>query len=666
MVIKGGSRRNIGFWSAHLQDTKKNDRAELVEKRGVAAEDLRGMMREMLENSELTRCKNFMYIASFNPREGEVLTEAQWDRAYEIFEQERGIPEGQPRIVYEHEKHGRIHRHVVWDRVDQEKQRAFPDSLDLIPCEAAKHKIEAELALQKTPGLLNRDPELPPAERRPKSWEMFRGMKSGVSPQDVKAEVTAIFRESEGPADFAAGLEAHGYRLCIGDRRGFVILDSVGDVHSLAKRLDGVNTKQLNAFMEGYDRATLPSVDQAKARYQERKLSTLEADSATVAQEIEREEAYHRAAIEKEKAEPARGTLAGGQPAKAPDPEKPEGLQGTAAKIWEAIHASDNAPSFVSALAERGLEFSRVHEDDRRPQKEAEDAREELAHLTSMKANGLWSMQTDGWDRLSEKQLDRADESYTKLIAQDKYQVDPENSQPSFESYVESVQKKNAERMEQLKEKAALLDFTDGGLQPWQRGPRPVAKTGAYVVIDEWGNLHQINQRTTGLYPAEVQKFLAPMDAKPVQSVTAAREIVAERQQERRDAIAAGRLERAANTQSNHRAAGKKRDPTGAVVDRGIRQGLSIIGGTLNFAAKALESLFAPPQPKTRAVMEEEHRLNENAAAQSERAEGNAVYDAEHDSATARQQEQARLQQIAAEQYERQQRDRDGGRGRER
>ena len=167
MVIKGGSRRNIGFWSGHLEDAKKNDRVELIEKRGVAADDLRGMMREMLENSELTRCKNFMYIASFNPTEGEVLTEAQWDRAYEIFEKERGIPEGQPRIVYEHEKKGRIHRHVVWDRVDQEQQRAFPDGLDFKVCEAAKHKIEAELQLTKTPGLLNRDPELPPRRAPP-------------------------------------------------------------------------------------------------------------------------------------------------------------------------------------------------------------------------------------------------------------------------------------------------------------------------------------------------------------------------------------------------------------------------------------------------------------------------------------------------------------------
>ena len=186
-------------------------------------------------------------------------------------------------------------------------------------------------------------------------------------------------------------------------------------------------------------------------------------------------------------------------------------------------------------------------------------------------------------------------------------------------------------------------------------------------MIDERGNLHQINQRTTGLYPAEVQKFLAPMDAKPVQSVTAAREVVADRQQQRRDAAETTRLERALNTKADAQSAGKDTSRrVGVVLNRGIRQGLSIIGGGLNAAARAFESLFAPPAPKTRAVIEEENRLLDHAAAQGERATDKAVYESDHDSITARQQEAARQAAIAAEEYQRQQRDRDRGRERDR
>jgi hypothetical protein len=287
VVIKGASRRSIGFWAGHLRDTKANDRAEVVETRGLIADDLRGMMREMQDGASATRCRNFMYVASFNPCENETLTERQWERAFEIFEKERGMPEGQRRVVIEHEKKGRVHRHVVWDRIDTETMRAFPDSLDLKVCEAAKHKIEQELDLQRTPGLLHRDPALPPPQRNPPSWEMFRGQKSGIDPRDLKAEVTAIFRESHNAADFMAGLEAHGYQLCQGDRRGFVILDDAGHTHSLARRIDGITTKQLNAFMDGIDRAALPSVSQAREQHQERKIAGLEADRATVQRAIQ-------------------------------------------------------------------------------------------------------------------------------------------------------------------------------------------------------------------------------------------------------------------------------------------------------------------------------------------------------------------------------------------
>ena len=86
--------------------------------------------------------------------------------------------------------------------IDQRTNAPFPMALTSKFAKPAKHKIEAELALQKTPGLLNRDPELPPAERRPKSWEMFRGMRSGIDPRDLKTEVTAIFRESRRPRRF--------------------------------------------------------------------------------------------------------------------------------------------------------------------------------------------------------------------------------------------------------------------------------------------------------------------------------------------------------------------------------------------------------------------------------------------------------------------------------
>jgi hypothetical protein len=141
---------------------------------------------------------------------------------------------------------------------------------------------------------------------------MYRGMKTGLDPRDIAAEVTELFQQSRGGREFQQKLEHHGYILVQGDRRGFLILDSAGKEHSLARRIDSVKTKDLNAFMHDVDREFLPTVAEGKAQYQERKIAGQEADRATVEREIAWEEALAKVAIEKEKiekrfVEPGRG-----------------------------------------------------------------------------------------------------------------------------------------------------------------------------------------------------------------------------------------------------------------------------------------------------------------------------------------------------------------------
>jgi hypothetical protein len=302
VVINGASRRDVGFWVRHLQNDAKNDRAELREVRGMAADNLADALREMQDDARGTRCKNFMYQANFNPCTHECLTEQQWERAFEIFEKHRGIPPCQARVVYEHEKEGRVHRHVIWSRIILEEGRAWCDALDAKICHSAARDIERELGLERTPSPLDKDRGGPRPPRAPKSYEMFRGLRSDLDPRDVTAEVTAIFRESLNGADFVNGLRENGYELVRGDR-AFCILDRAGDVHSLARRIDGVTTKELRAFMLGIDRDALPTVDQAKTKFRERNLAQRAADLATVQREIAWENALAKAAFEKERVE---------------------------------------------------------------------------------------------------------------------------------------------------------------------------------------------------------------------------------------------------------------------------------------------------------------------------------------------------------------------------
>lgn len=410
MVVNGASRRSVEFWTKHLANDKKNDRAELREIRGLAAKTLGEGLREMEDDARQTRCKNFFYQANFNPCPHERLTDEQWDKAFEIFEKHRGIPEGQARIVYEHEKEGRIHRHVIWSRIDLEKMRAWPDQLDAKVCHAASREISEELGLERTISPYDKDREGPPPERAPKSYEMFRGLRSGLDPRDIKAEVTAIFRESLNAEDFAAGLRQHGYELIQGDRRDFCILDSAGDVHSLARRLNGINTKQLRLFMQDIDMGSVPTVEQAKMHLQERVAADRLADLATVKNEIAWEEALVRAGIEKEKTErefvePTPAQIKERERAERRwpiEPPKPEPIttspayhfedlahettvpkaernappRGIPAHIWTAWHQSDNARAFAASLDEHGISLAAVTKDEAdRSHREAEFAR---------------------------------------------------------------------------------------------------------------------------------------------------------------------------------------------------------------------------------------------------------------------------------------------------
>ena len=263
MIISGGSRSGWRFFSRHLPNLKDNDRVRLVEFRGVAADNVRDALREMDALASGTRCKNFFYHADLNPREDEQLTDEQWEKAVDTLEKHLGLV-GHSRFVVEHEKEGRTHRHVVWSRINPDTMRAVPDSFNYRKHELAAREIEAEFGLQPVESVLTKDRETPRPERRPKNWETFRGFKSGLDAEQVKAEVTELWRTSDTGAAFKLALEENGYILCRGDRRDFCIVDPAGDDHSLARRIAGAKAADVRERMKDIDRNALPTVEEGR------------------------------------------------------------------------------------------------------------------------------------------------------------------------------------------------------------------------------------------------------------------------------------------------------------------------------------------------------------------------------------------------------------------
>ena len=268
MVIKGGSRSNGRFYAAHLGRVDTNESVRVVEARGLVADDIEGAFQEMAGVASGTRCKNFFYVASLNPRAEETLTPEQWTAATNILEAKLGL-DGQPRLVVEHFKEGRTHQHVVWSRINLGTMTAISDSLTYGKHEEASRKIERDFLLSPIESVLVKDRGSPRPERRPADWESFRAETTALDPHEMKAEITALYQEADSGQAFAAALAEAGFVLARGDRRDFVLVNKFGDDHSLARRISGVKAAQLRERMSDIDREALPSVEAARERAME-------------------------------------------------------------------------------------------------------------------------------------------------------------------------------------------------------------------------------------------------------------------------------------------------------------------------------------------------------------------------------------------------------------
>ncbi len=262
MIVNGSSNRCVAWWTQHLQ-SEVNEKFRVVESHGLRAGDINGMLQEMTDLAQGTRCQNPFYQINFSPAPGELLTPEQWDHVRETLEKQHGF-EGQPYFMVMHTKHGEEHPHYIYFRVNLETGKTISDSYDARKNHAIARTVEWELGLQKVVGPYDREPDAARPTRAPKRWEMSRGLKTGIDPRDVAAEVTALFRQSKTGTEFKAALEQRGYQLATG-ARAWLILDAAGKEHSLARRC-AITTKELKAFMADIDMAALPTVEEAKPR----------------------------------------------------------------------------------------------------------------------------------------------------------------------------------------------------------------------------------------------------------------------------------------------------------------------------------------------------------------------------------------------------------------
>ena len=301
MIPKASQRAGGQQLATHLLNAIDNERVEVLALRGAVARDLHGAFAEWEAAASGTKCRKYLYSLSINPDpQQRKLSRQEMTEFIRRVETTLGLAH-QPRAVVCHVKEGREHYHVAWSRIDTAKMKAVQLSHD-------RHKLRAAvLAFSREKGL-----ELPSRMKttirerfnnraRPTLAEHQQQERTGITPAQRRREITEAWNRADSGKAFVAALAARGYMLARGDRRGHVIVDRHGEIHSLARQIEGVKTKQIAARLSDFPLERLPSAAEARKQRQ-RKISLqdhlrIQADQRRAA--LSRSQQDRRAALDR-------------------------------------------------------------------------------------------------------------------------------------------------------------------------------------------------------------------------------------------------------------------------------------------------------------------------------------------------------------------------------
>lgn len=257
MIIKASQRAGGQNLAVHLMRMDENEHVELHELRGFSSDNLKGALKEAEAISLGTKCRQYLFSVSFSPPDDQYVAVDVFERAIDDAEERLGL-QGQPRAIVFHEKEGRRHAHCVWSRIDPETMTARQMSFFKAKLTNLSRELYLQHGWQMPHGLISS------GERNATNFTLAEWQQAKRLQQDprwIKQIVGDCWARSDNKATFERGLSEHALVLSRGDRRGFVVVDHAGEVHSLSRCL-GVKAKDLSARLG--DPASLGSVEDAK------------------------------------------------------------------------------------------------------------------------------------------------------------------------------------------------------------------------------------------------------------------------------------------------------------------------------------------------------------------------------------------------------------------
>lgn len=157
------------------------------------------------------------------------------------------------------EETGHEHMHLVWSRIDEDAMAAKPLPFFKLRLKEACRELEVEMGLTQVRN--ERGPDEPPAPNRD---EIEEARRLGVDVKAIRQTIRDCFGQSDNGHSFVAALTEHDLMLAKGDRRDYVVIDYLGGMHALSKRLTGCTAAETRERLADLDREALPTVNTAR------------------------------------------------------------------------------------------------------------------------------------------------------------------------------------------------------------------------------------------------------------------------------------------------------------------------------------------------------------------------------------------------------------------
>ncbi len=256
MILKGTQRGHGANLATHLLNTRDNDHVDVIQLRGVAADDLHGAFLEIEATAHGTKCQQPFFQVIVNPPETANLTRAQFMAAFDKIDRDMGFTD-HARVIIFHEKQGREHAHVIYSRIYVSETyeigakvgQARPE-----PVVKARNMDFFKARLRQISQDLHRDfgLDMPDGLKHSQSrdplnfglaeWQQSKRL--GEDPRALKRLIGEAYQFADSASAFNAALEHHAMQLERGDRRGFVVLHHSGEALPLHRYL-GVRQKDI-------------------------------------------------------------------------------------------------------------------------------------------------------------------------------------------------------------------------------------------------------------------------------------------------------------------------------------------------------------------------------------------------------------------------------------